>query len=77
MEETHTPNTGIKLLNCIRTSKKDAMERVEKVCNLRPCHGSTCAAQVLVPPMELSKAALPYIPDPLVRAHLAGGHHTL
>ena len=41
------------------------------------CTVYSFAAQVLVPPMKLSKAALPYIPDLLVRAHLAGGHHTL
>eukprot|EP00092_Neocalanus_flemingeri_P037010 GFUD01040293.1.p1 GENE.GFUD01040293.1~~GFUD01040293.1.p1 ORF type:complete len:1163 (+),score=378.45 GFUD01040293.1:55-3489(+) len=58
MEETSTTNCAIKHLNCVRSSKMEAMARVEKVL------------KQLEPPLGLRQASVPYIPDELVRRFL-------
>jgi len=58
MEETSTPNTGIKHLNCVRSSREEAMSRVEKVFAM------------LEPPLVLTKASVPYVSDDSVRKYL-------
>merc|ERR1719153_667287 len=58
MEETSTPNTGIKHLNCVRSSKEEAMSRVGKVLAM------------LEPPLALTMASVPYVSDDLVRRYI-------
>jgi len=57
LEETSTPNCAIKHLNCVRSSKPEAMARVEKVLKM------------LEPPLALSQASVPFITEQLVRRY--------